>query len=703
MTETKTRQTLARYAFFEQARQSSNYSGVTDALLPLVLPSISGKANTIFSANTLSKELAPLFGTDLVINIAESMVEPLARAGYLKQIHSEEDGFVYKYTEKCNFIPISSSFSDAERDLASITAALVDYIAASRPLKPIQDSPNELREKFIDWITTIDTVALSDSSARLPENAGPTKAARAADNISDQLAILFPSFVSWLSREREGTFQKILTLNELGLVIDLVSEIRLPTARSKKVNLIAVLDSRILLELLGLYGTASRESAVRLLEMCKTYGVSVITLVHLVDEVKEITHNVVQSPGYPYPGSVNEAIQLHPEIREIAKRVQASPDYHVRAAGVTIVPYTQLHEKRAEQFFTEKNIREFTELLPYDKTKVNMAKRDAWSLAYAVRRQNGSHSSQVYESKCIILTRSPLFITTARKYLRSDAVGYPGYAVIPIMELRHFSTMFMMSFGSEVTKKVLRSELVASCDRVVHASPDLTRRIRSVLGKMQSLPEEQLNAALADPTTLAEFALVTANDPSVVTTDNSAALLEVIRTAAKKDEELRHLDSERRLQDEYEAKLLSEKKRSDDKDQLIKQLEIDNRKRDEEGLATANQLDFQMELSADLVAKRVTDEVNVYWFGIIFVALVLAVSLATDSILHFTKLTTWIQIVVSVALACLAFYSVILPFIPRLGPDRLRSFLTRRVARRELARLQHDGIRAKVLMRLKLD
>jgi hypothetical protein len=97
VTGTKTRQTLARYAFFEQARQSTTYSGVADALLPLVLPGISGKANTIFSADALSKELAPLFGTDLVINVAESMVEPLARAGYLKSVYSEADGSVYIY------------------------------------------------------------------------------------------------------------------------------------------------------------------------------------------------------------------------------------------------------------------------------------------------------------------------------------------------------------------------------------------------------------------------------------------------------------------------------------------------------------------------------------------------------------------------------------------------------------------------------
>jgi hypothetical protein len=580
----------------------------------------------------------------------------------------------------------------------------MDYVSASRPLKPIDESPNVLREKFVDWITTIDTVALSDSSAMVPAKRNATKATDGTDNISDQLAILFPSFVSWLSRERESIFQKVLTLNELGLVIDLVSEIRVPTTRSKKkISLIAILDSRIILELLGLYGSASRDSIKRLLEMCKTYGVTVITLVHLVDEIKEITYNVIQSPGSPFPGSVNEAIQLHPEIREIAKRVQANPDHHIRAAGVNIVPYTQIHEKSAEQFFTDKNIREFIDLLPYDKTKFNMAKRDAWSVAYAVRRQNGSHSSLVYDSKCVILTRSPLFISTARKYLRSDAVGYPGYAVIPIMELRHFSTMFMMSFGSELTRKVIRSELVASCDRVVHASPDLTKRIRSVLGRIQSLSEGQLNAALADPTTLAEFALVTGNDPSVVTADNSAALLEVMRTAAKKDEELRHLDTERQLQEEYEAKLLSEKKRSDDKDQLIEQLTIDNKKRDEEGLAASVRLSSQMELSADLVAKRVRDEVKLYWFGVVLIAGILAVGLAADSIFHFTKLASSIQIVVSLVLGCAAFYLAIIPFIPRLAPDRLRMFFTRRVAARELAHWAQAELKEKVLLRLKLD
>lgn len=704
MTETNSRRTLARYAFFEQARQSNNYSGVADALLPLVLPGISGRANTIFSADTLSKELAPLFGTDLVINIAESMVEPLTRSGYLKQVYSEAEGSVYKYTDKCNFIPVASSFSDAERDLASITGALIDYISVSRPLKPIRESPNELREKFVDWITTIEAVALSDSSAGLSENEKAKKSTDRVDKISDQFAILFPSFVSWLSREREHIFQKVLTLNELGLVIDLVSEIRVPTTRSKKkVALTAVLDSRILLELLGLYGTASKNSIERLLEMCKAYGVAVITLVHLVDEIKEITYNVVQNPGSPFPGSVNEAIQLHPEIREIAKRVQASPDYYVRGAHVSIVPYTQIHEKRAEQFFTDKNVREFTELLPYDKTKTNMAKRDAWSLAYAVRRQGGSHSSQVYDSKCVILTRSPLFISTARKYLKSDALGYPSYAVIPIMELRHFSTMFMMSFGSEVTRKVIRSELVASCDRVVHASPDLTKRIRSVLGKMQFLPEAQLDAALEDPTTLAEFALITANDPSVVTADNSAALLDVIRTATKKDEELRHLDTKRRLEEEFATKLLTEKKRGDDKDHLIEQLKSDNKRRDEERLAAASQLNSEIEFSAELVAKRITDEVNRYWVGIVLVAGVLAVSLAADSILHFTKLTSWVQIAFSLILGSLAFYSLILPFIPRFGPDRLRIYLTHRIAARELARLDRVELMERVGLKLKLD
>ena len=62
---------------------------------------------------------------------------------------------------------------------------------------------------------------------------------------------------------------------------------------------------------------------------------------------------------------------MHPEVRELVKSVYAGPDTLIRrtkTASISINKYTQLHDHNAEQYFTEKDIRNFADTLPYDKS-----------------------------------------------------------------------------------------------------------------------------------------------------------------------------------------------------------------------------------------------------------------------------------------------------------------------------------------------
>ena len=224
------RQALSRYAFFQQARQTSNCP--EDALIPLILPALSGKAGEVFVSDELAKQLTPLFGSDLVSDIAASMVEPLARSGYLERVTTIEDGSIYNYSDKVNSIPISASLSSADRDLHDIMMALADFISVTKSLKPITDDPSVLRDKFVDWITTIEasTLLSNDESDNPPYNS------KQIDTTVDDTitlppysTLVFSSFVRWLYRERYNVFEKVVNFTELGLIIDLVSEIRFPT------------------------------------------------------------------------------------------------------------------------------------------------------------------------------------------------------------------------------------------------------------------------------------------------------------------------------------------------------------------------------------------------------------------------------------------------------------------------------------------
>src|SRR6185369_17831061 len=83
-------------------------------------------------------------------------------------------------------------------------------------------------------------------------------------------------------------------------------------------------------------------------------------------------------------------------------------------------------------------------------------------------------------------------------------------------------------------------------------------KICSVLSHTGELTDEQIDVALSDPVTLAEFTLATGNDAALVTPQNGPALLEVVRSATVKEEQLRHLEKEQRQKEVFERQLKTE-------------------------------------------------------------------------------------------------------------------------------------------------
>ena len=335
-----------------------------------------------------------MFGPGLVVHLANSMVEPLARAGYLRREVGGPEGSLYIYESKVNEIPLSASVSRAEEDIQAIIFALREYMSETQTLKPIVKADTELTTDFIDWITKAD----APFSAGTIEHQERPIAVRDVGTSDQQIELLFSSFVSWAAKDRPPLFEKIKLFAELGLVMDLLSEMRVPTIRRTRVDLAVVLDSTVLLELLGLCGPMLQSAAARLMEMCKQYKVSVCTLTHLVDEVNEICYNVINNPSEGFSGSVSDAVRRYSGVIDLVRKVNKSPDTCIKALGVAVIPYTNIKDANSMRLFDGEDIRVFTAYLGYDQSKPMMAKRDAWSLAYAVRRQNSVHTSNLYES-----------------------------------------------------------------------------------------------------------------------------------------------------------------------------------------------------------------------------------------------------------------------------------------------------------------
>jgi hypothetical protein len=698
-----TRQTLAAYGFFEDARRSNKYT--QDALIPFVLPAIAGRAGQIFSAELIAKELEPMFGPSLVIHLAESLVEPLARAGYLKRELGGPSGSLYLYDNKTNEIPISATVSRAEEDIRTITRALKEYMTESRLLKPVVITDEKLTTDFVNWITSADAPRLPGTAPEGDHAAAPLDATPKGDQ---RMEILFSSFVTWTERDRPTLFEKIKLFAELGLIVDLVSEIRVPTTKRKKsVDLAVVLDSTVLLELLGLCGPMLQRSAARLIEICREYKIGLWTLSHLVDEINEICYNVLKNPSEGYADSVNDSVKRYPEVIELVRRVNRAPDTAIKSLGINITPYTNLKDAASARLFNNDDIKDFTAFLEYNPSKPMMAKRDAWSLAYAVRRQSGIHTSNLYESRCVVVTRSPVFARKARQYLRSKTELYPGYAVTPVMELRHFSTMFMLAFGSDSAEKVVRAELVASCEKIVRASPGLLTKVRAVLERMNEFTEAQLDAALADPVTIAEFAVATGNDPSVVTSQAGQALIDIVRGTGAKEERLKSLERERQLIEENQ-RILDEGQTA-----ARRAVEIAEAARDEAAAARdeaarkgaeesqrAHVLGQEADMAATILANDILRQVRLISTAVWALGVLATAGLLLDMFKDYTNLPPKARIVILVPVAIFVVYHALSFVWPGIEPAVIRAGLTRKLAERRLTSVTSLDLRTRVWEKL---
>jgi hypothetical protein len=689
------RQALATYAFFEDASRSQK--SPEDALIPFVLPAIAGHAGEFYSPADVAKQLEPIFGSELVLPFAESLTEPLARNGYLEYSAGGPEGAIYIYTDKTAEIPVEASASRADHDLKLVIGALREYLDATTTLKPVRISETELRDGFVDWITTSDVPSAPDSSS--PSEPSPTAVPAGRPTGDLQFEILFSSFVRWACRERPLVFEKIQTFAELGLVIDLVSEIRVPTRRVKTVDLSVVLDSPVLMELLGLKGPLLQASARRLLELCKQFHVNVMTLTHLVQEMADVCAYVLDHSVHGGPGSIQEAIRTYPSVIEMVRKVCRSPDAQIKAFGIKIAQWTQVADKRSEALFGQDDIDRFVGELGYGGADI-VARRDAWSLAYAVRRQNETYSSALYEAKCVVVTRNQRMVIAARRFLREKKGVYPNYAALPVIELRHFSTQFLLFFGTGAANKVVRAELIASCDRIVRASPGLINKVRTVLQRVSAFSDQELESILSDPATVAEFTLATGNDPSVVTTQNANALVEIIKNTAVKDEQLRAQERERQKQLEFESQLQAKDQQlSLVQEQVTAQEEtVLQLQRDRD--AIRGDLERQRQQSILLTCSDIRSEFSLYSRLIAVSAVIFGIALVFDQFKDLTKISTTLRLVIGIPVAAFVLYAALALFWPSIDPASIRRRALRSVAQRRLRAFADETFRASVWQEL---
>lgn len=545
------RQTLASYALFDDARRQGRPP--QQALIPLVLPFLAGKGGEQFRPEALATSLQQVFGKNFTSYSAEALAKGLKEEGYLREEAGASDGSVYFYTEHVNDLNLDDTANRAEEDIDIILVEFFDFLSATSPLVRLHYTSDEWRDLFIRWSTTVD-VSDKDGLRQWVDKFISKEKRKGLDldgnmdveerffGIDKHVIVLFASFTKWLSVNRSDLFAKLATLAEIGFLVDLISDLREPVRGApKKISLSVVLDGPVLLDALGLMGPGRFQAAAAMRALCKKHGIKVIVLQHSVEEAREIVRTVLSKAAGLRYGLVADTLRTDRLAERRATNFVAKPDQETSKLGVSIVNADITASYAAKTHFDDDAVHDLASRLPYfDGYVGNRRMRDAKSVGFVMRRRTGTHTSDMFEARYVLLTRSASLAVGAQSYLAKTMPEIPSYAVPPVLEVRHFSTMFLLAFGTGDGEMVSRGELLSSCERMMRTSPQLIKKVRDTVEQLSLFTPEELDAILLDQVALYEVTTATGGDPEVVSPATAEALAKVMREAAAKDERIRH-------------------------------------------------------------------------------------------------------------------------------------------------------------------
>lgn len=669
------RQTLASYALFDNARRIGQPP--QHALVPLVLPFLAGKAGALFSPEALATALQQIFGSNFTGYSAEALAKSLTSEGYLREDKGSGDGAVYFYTEKVNELNIEENVSQAENDLDIILSEFFEFLSATTPLIRLNYTTDEWKDLFVRWSTTVDVsdkdglqawvdgfiASGKRDSLKLDGNMEPEEKFFGIDK---HVLVLFAAFTQWLSKNRSDIFAKVVTLAEIGFLIDLVSEIRDPVkSPPAKINLVVVLDGPVILDALGLMGPGRRLAADSMRDLCKRNGIRIIVLQHSLEEAREIVRAVLNKAAPARHGLVADTLRSDRLAERRAGNFLAKPDKMVGELGVQIVNANITSSYQSNQLFDDKLISDLAARLPYHDIGMNPRRtRDAQSVGFVMRRRGGFVTSDMFDARYVMLTRSVVLSKASGSFVTRNIEDYPSYAVPPAIEVRHFSTMFLLTFGTADGEKISRGELLSSCERVLKTSPQLIKKVRDTVEQLSLFTTEELDAVMTDPVALFEITAATGNDPEVVTIATAEALAKVIREAAAKDERIRHQKEARAVEQQHALALGSV---------------VDEREKARLSAATASMVvqknQTEAGLSADALVAEWTAIGRARWLAVVALFVLVSVIAAVEIVLDLSGAPLAIRIAVALCTLIVAGYSLSSRVIDKFSLMNLRSWI----------------------------
>jgi len=531
-----------------------NSADVLSGLLPFFEPLLMEQDGKIFDQSKLMRDIEANTHWHLTTDIVDQIVQRMVRAHWLTRDRSTQEKIIYTVT-----LPEGERRLDRSQAVEGLDRVILQFQSFLKTL-PIRTSiaanSEELKELLLQWL--VDSVA--DMEVSNPSQTGPTPDAevkrKSALKIPDTANYLFARFTVWLNSENPPVAKLLTEIAGAVILTEVILHFRNPPALGRRrLGLQVFIDGPIIMDYLGLSGPVAKESAAYTIDKLRELGCGIACFTHSRDEVKEILSSVLKEPsGRTGQRTVDAINRGDISIGDVTATFSVL-ERKLKDAGVEIVMTALGTLSNVKEFFPDELVTKTGQRLGLQRpdehgpARVSVRdERDSRSVALVMRKRQGYRTSDLFESKVVMLSQNYRLCRIARETCRDNEL-LSQWDIGPIVHRSDAAGALFLVVGATDRENITRTELLGTCMDVMRLRPKIVEDVKKQLANLKTrMTVEQLDAALTDPHCAVALMDATIGVNRVVDRSNVEEVVEVLCEAliaehTEKTKELLELQS----------------------------------------------------------------------------------------------------------------------------------------------------------------
>jgi hypothetical protein len=526
------RRPLLTYAFVSHSVATSQDFFL--ALTPLFGPIIGDMDGEIFDPRRFSERVKQYYGLSMNPAVAEEFIPRLVKVGMLTVGAESKEHGIYRCVHKEEVSTTSKEWKRVEKTITTATEDFNHFLESLNTLFSLNYTHERLEEILLDWLVRSDA-SVGEAERVLLSDETPDDDNKRKSTFEKEDDYLCARFIYHLSETNSDLLDELAKISSGAMVSEVILDLRKPPEADRKArDLVIFLDAPFMMDVLNLTGKDRHNSSIYIFNSLKKMEARLALFEHSSEEIRSNLAAILNLPSFERTGPTADALRKGEVLEDYARDVLRDAERHVSEAGVGLSNYSAVRFPKEEPYFDQQRVNGIAGQL-YGWQSWKARERDAESITFVMRRRRGRQTSDVFESRYVLLSHNPVLCRRAWRFCVDEGL-IQQHQVGPAVHQRRMAALLWVTVGMEERAQLSRRQLVANCTRALASRPDVISAMRSTLAKVKPAVKDQFDALLTRHRSVQLAMELTLGVKSVVSEKNIETIFEDIKKSTSEEE-----------------------------------------------------------------------------------------------------------------------------------------------------------------------